>query len=73
PGPALVVTAQVRHQQAAARMDQAGQLFQRLRRRGEVVQDHVQHHAIGRFGGVLQGIGQFQADVAQSFFLAALA
>ncbi len=32
-----------------------------------------QHHAIGRFGGVLQGIGQFQADVAQSFFLAALA
>ena len=54
-------------------MDQAGQLFQRLRRRGEVVQDHVQHHAIGRFGGILQGIGQFQADVAQSFFLAALA
>ena len=55
-------------------MDQAGQLFQRLRRRGRSgagTMFSTTHRA--RFGGVLQGIGQFQADVAQSFLPLALA
>ncbi|MCY1427024.1 hypothetical protein D9M71_428540 [compost metagenome] len=61
------MTAEIGYQQAAARTNQACQLLQSVCRGCEVVQHHVQHHAIGDLGAVVQGIGQRQPDIAQSF------
>ncbi len=42
-------------------------MLERIGRRGEMVQHHVQHHAIGLKACAIQCIGQLQADVSQLF------
>lgn len=67
------MAAQFSDQQAAARVHLFGQLAQGLGRCGEVMQHHVQHHAVGARVSVLEGIGQVQLHIVQALLLAALA
>ncbi|CAM5350838.1 hypothetical protein SSTU70S_01438 [Stutzerimonas stutzeri] len=71
PGPALVVAAQLGDQQAAARFHQPCQLFECLAGRRQVMQHHVQHHAVGCRAFVVQRVGQLQLDVVQTGLFAA--
>ncbi|MNN18264.1 hypothetical protein D3C81_1314700 [compost metagenome] len=67
------MAAQFGDQQAAARFHPFGQQAQGQGRVAEMVQDHVQHNAVGCHIRCIQCIGQLQVHIVQAFALADLA
>src|SRR5690606_14477559 len=72
--PALIMSAQLGEDQAAAGPEPVGEALERLRWRRHVVQHHIAHHGVRRGQGLgLQGIGQQAFDIDQTGLAALLA